>query len=142
LPAERSKTRVEFRIPLTPQALAILEAIRAVQGSPYVFARTVDDTRALSHMIFQQTLARVKIASTPHGFRTSLVMWGVEEGGYTGELMQRCLNHQVGSAVTCEMPARPSPRSIGCRVSVARKPDPTTPARMAQRLQLPELFVG
>lgn len=90
---ERYKTRKVHSVPLCEAARALMVPCGA---DDYVFPKD-DEGKPLSVHAFKDLLPD---DATAHGFRTSFVVWGVEVGGFTDELMQRCLGHAVGNATT------------------------------------------
>ena len=94
VPAARTKTRKEHRVPLSPRALAVLaEAKELADGLGLVFpggrGRPLGD-RALIDLV-----RRLGIAGTVHGFRSSLRDWCAETGK-PREVAEAALAHVVG----------------------------------------------
>lgn len=97
-PAERMKTGVEHRVPLSPEMLAILEPLKAFQ-SEYVFEGQKRH-RPLSNMAMLMLLRRMKIEGvTVHGFRSTFRDWAGECANVPREIAEMSLSHRVGSAV-------------------------------------------
>lgn len=100
IPAERYKTRIDHVVPLSAQARDLLMSIQSNrEPAGLVFAGRLKN-RPLSSHTFEYLLRDLNVNATAHGFRTSLVVWGVEAGGFQDDLMQRCLGHVVGTEVT------------------------------------------
>lgn len=102
VPAERMKAkngkRKAHAIPLTPQALAIVEAMGGTKIGPYVFPGQKQD-KPLSNMAMLNLLqGRMKIPYTVHGFRSSFRDWAGEATEYPRELAELSLAHIVGNA--------------------------------------------
>jgi integrase len=101
VPADRMKMSVEHRVPLTPAAIAVLNAV-AIHGTKpdaYVFPSQKPDS-PLSNMSMLMLLGRMKIDDvTPHGFRSSFRDWAGEETDHPREVAEAALAHQVGNAV-------------------------------------------
>ena len=77
IPAPRTKTNREHRVPLTGRALEILGEARAVgRGSPLVFPVRGNP---LSNTALSRLLKRLGIGAVPHGFRSSFRDWAAEE---------------------------------------------------------------
>ncbi|WP_167449190.1 tyrosine-type recombinase/integrase [Mesorhizobium hawassense] len=99
-PASEYKTRREHVVPLSAQAKAVLAEIKSNrEPEALVFKGRLHD-RPLSSHTFEYLLADLELAVKPHGFRTSLAVWGVEAGGFADDIMQRCLGHVVGTEVS------------------------------------------
>jgi integrase len=80
VPAERMKMKAEHLVPLSTQAMAILEAaknIRQLEGE-LIFPNTIG--RMLSDNTLSKLMRDNAIAGTPHGFRTSFKTWAAEHG--------------------------------------------------------------
>ena len=99
IPAERTKTNREHRVPLSRRALEILDEARLLRnaGGPHVFpsvrGNPLDGT-ALSRM-----LLRLGIEAVPHGFRSSFRDWAAEETDHPREVAEAALAHVVRNQV-------------------------------------------
>lgn len=74
IPAERAKTHKEHLIPLSRQALEVIEAVRPISsGSPYVFPGVRWIMRPMSENALGYLLNRAGYSGrhVPHGFRSS-----------------------------------------------------------------------
>ncbi|MCP3971247.1 MAG: tyrosine-type recombinase/integrase [Rhodobacteraceae bacterium] len=97
VPAERIKGGKTHRVPLTPEMLAILEPLQAMQ-SIYVFEGQKRHM-PLSNMSMLMLLRRIGIEGvTVHGFRSTFRDWAGEEG-VPREVAETALAHRVGSDV-------------------------------------------
>ncbi len=97
-PAERMKTGVEHRVPLTPEGIAILESLRTF-NSDYVFEGQKRH-QPLSNMSMLMQLRRMDVEGvTVHGLRSTFRDWASEVANDPGEVAERCLAHSVGSNV-------------------------------------------
>ncbi|SLN34522.1 Prophage CP4-57 integrase [Roseovarius albus] len=98
IPAERMKTAVEHRVPLTEEMLSILEPLQAM-ASEYVFEGQKRH-QPLSNMSMLMLLRRIGIKHvTVHGFRSSFRDWAAECATAPRELAEAALAHQVGTEV-------------------------------------------
>jgi integrase len=99
IPAERMKMRKPHRIPLSAQALAVLEQAASVRrhGSEHLFPN--GKGVALSDMALTKTLRDMGVDCTAHGFRSSFRDWAAEQTSIPGEVAEAALAHQVPSAV-------------------------------------------
>jgi integrase len=98
IPAELTKTNRAHRVPLSPQALAIVEALRPLTGSTeWVLASRAEGKRLtwLSH-----SSARLRAWSelphfTPHDLRRTAATW-LGRSGVRPDTIDRLLNHAEG----------------------------------------------
>jgi integrase len=99
IPADRMKSDKEHRIPLSPPAVALIEAMKKISQSDYVFpgARS---KRPLSNMAFLQLLKRMGHGDlTAHGFRSTFRDWAAERTNTPNEVAEMALAHVVGDKV-------------------------------------------
>ena len=97
IPAERMKMRKPHRVPLSPQALAVLEQAKAIRRSDHVFPN--GKGVALSDMALTKTLRDMGLKCTAHGFRSSFRDWAAEQTSAPGEVAEAALAHAVPNAV-------------------------------------------
>lgn len=122
LSAERMKAERAHRVPLSPPALAIVEAMPRFADSPFVFAAPRGG--ALSDMTLSAVMRRmqadaVKAAekagqdmdkagwrdprsgrpAVPHGLRSTFRDWAAELTEWPRDMAETALAHQVGSEV-------------------------------------------
>lgn len=114
IPAERMKAGREHRVPLTAEAVAILDALPRTDESPYVF--WAPRGGMLSDMTISAVMRRmhgdaVKIgqkgwidprsgkAAVPHGLRSTFRDWTAERTEYPRDMAEIALAHSVGSEV-------------------------------------------
>ena len=97
VPAARMKMRKEHRVPLSPRAVEILNALRG-QHPEVIFpgsrpGRPVDD----------QTLARLlqRLAGpvTPHGCRSAFKTWAAERTNFAPEISEAALAHTIRGSI-------------------------------------------
>lgn len=102
---ERMKAGKEHRIPLSPPALAILEARwKARQALPEAErSRWVFPGARLKHLSNGAMLALLKRMKrddvTPHGFRSSFRDWAAEQTAFPNHVVEMALAHTIGDAV-------------------------------------------
>lgn len=114
IPAARMKMSREHRIPLSEQAIALLEALPRFEGSPLIF--TAPRGGELSDMTLSKTMKRLheadlaagghgfvdrvsKRPAVPHGLRSTFRDWVAERSDYPGDMAEIALAHKVGNAV-------------------------------------------
>lgn len=95
IPAERMKMRAPHIVPLSRQALAVLEALRPHSGrSALVFPAQTDHSKPMSENTMGYALGRMgyKDIHCPHGFR-SLASTVLNEEGFDADVIERQLAH-------------------------------------------------
>jgi integrase len=97
IPAERMKMRKPHRVPLSPQAVAVIEEAAAIGRSDHLFPNAKGG--ALSDMALTKTLRDMGLSCTAHGFRSSFRDWAAEQTCVAGEIAEAALAHAVPSAV-------------------------------------------
>lgn len=98
VPAARTKTGKEFRVPLSPAALSVLRAAEAYRDkSGLVFPSPLG--KALSDSTMSKLLRENGVAGTPHGFRSSFRDWCAECTNTPREIAEAALAHVVKSKV-------------------------------------------
>jgi integrase len=96
VPAERMKAGKEHRVPLTPRAVAIVEALRETKVNDFIFPGEKKDA-PLSSMAFAMLMRRMKVEQyTAHGFRSAFRDWAGDETSFPRELAEAALAHRVG----------------------------------------------
>ena len=103
IPADRMKTQVMHRVPLSLQAMAVLEKVRGLHGE-WVFPSPRKQV-PLTDMALTTLLRRVEAPSTTperlataHGFRSTFRDWCSEQG-YPRDLAERALAHLIQNKV-------------------------------------------
>ena len=98
-PWDRMKGKKEHRIPLSAEALAILEEMKAVSTSDYVFPGR-EPKRPQSNMTMLQLAKRLWSKNlTVHGFRSTFRDWTAERTGYAREVAEMALAHTIENKV-------------------------------------------
>ena len=98
IPAERTKTAVEHRVPLTDAALRVLaEAEQIANGSGLIFPSAKG--KALNDSTLSKMLLDLDAGMVPHGLRSSFRSWAAEFTDYPWEIAEMALGHTVGSKV-------------------------------------------
>lgn len=96
IPAERMKMKTEHLVPLSAQALKVLDTIKPLTGSDVlVFPSPYYPGKALSENTFNSALARMgyKGVATAHGFR-ALFSTVANEHGWRADVIERQLAHE------------------------------------------------
>ena len=103
IPAEHTKTNNEHRVPLCPQAIAVLKKTRAIAVSDIVFPSPKG--KALSDMALSELIrgmrerGELEADAVPHGFRSTFRDWAAEQTSFTEEIRKVASGHTVGNAV-------------------------------------------
>ncbi|WP_246101924.1 tyrosine-type recombinase/integrase [Methylobacterium terricola] len=99
VPKERMKAKRPHRVPLCPQAIAILSALRPAEPSDDQLVFPNGNGNVLSDMAFAALLKRAEHEDiTAHGFRSSFRDWAADETDHPREVIEEALAHLVGSA--------------------------------------------
>jgi integrase len=96
IPAARMKAGKEHRVPLSPRAVEILEAVKPL-GKHWLFPAVKGGT--LSGMAMTMLLRRMKADVTVHGFRSGFRDWSAECTGYAHEVAEMALAHTIENKV-------------------------------------------
>ncbi|GGO89777.1 tyrosine-type recombinase/integrase [Stakelama pacifica] len=103
IPEGKMKMRQSHSVPLSRQALALLDEMRALSGSGrYVFPSIRSRARPISDNTVNAALRRMGYAKdqmTAHGFRTSASSLLNESGKWNPDAIERALAHMVAGSV-------------------------------------------
>jgi len=101
IPAENIKGRKgatdDFRVPLSQEALRIIDLARSHARHGYLFPNT--QRGVISDMTLSRHMERRKLEARPHGFRTSLRTWLAEATKAQHEVAETMLGHVTDSSV-------------------------------------------
>lgn len=97
VPAERMKAGKEHRVPLSPQALALLAGLPRVHGIELVFPAPRGGL--LSDTALTALMRRMELDAVPHGMRSTFRDWAAERTNYPREVAEMALAHTIGNAV-------------------------------------------
>lgn len=99
IPGARTKNGKEHRVPLSADAVRLLEALPRVKGEAIIFPG-MKAGMPLSSMTMTATLRRMGSGDlTVHGFRSTFRDWAAEATSYPHEVCEMALGHTVGDKV-------------------------------------------
>lgn len=100
IPAARMKASKEHRVPLSPRAMVVLEAAKALRTKATADAPLFPSAKGkpLSSMAMAMLLRRMKADGiTVHGFRSTFRDWAAESTGFPHEVCEMALAHVIGN---------------------------------------------
>jgi integrase len=99
VPGKRMKAGKEHRVPLSKAALAVLEEMRAIRTSDYIFSgkRTGRPVGANTVLRIAKETAGFEI--TTHGLRSTFRDWAAERTNFPREVAEIALAHAIPNAV-------------------------------------------
>ena len=98
IPGHRMKAKKDYRVPLTAEALAALDAVRGLD--PDLVFPGQRPGRPMSDMTLTAVLRRMGRGEfTVHGFRSTFRDWAAECTNIPREIAELSLAHEVGNAV-------------------------------------------
>ena len=97
VPAARTKTKKEHRVPLSARALDILKTVPREEGDcVFIGAKKGMPLGATS---LDQALKRIYPGIVVHGFRSTFRDWAAERTTYANHVVEMALAHSIGNAV-------------------------------------------
>ena len=102
IPASRMKTNHEHHVPLSDEAVRVLERARGLEdGSGFIFPSPRKQGEALSVMTLTRLLDTTGLLekTVVHGFRSSFRTWSEEQTNADFAVKEQALAHQVGSSL-------------------------------------------
>ena len=98
IPAERTKTGSELRVPLSSPVLALLKALPVEENNPFVFIGRSSGSR-LGSTAMMDLLRSMRPGITVHGFRSCFRDWAAETTGHDNIVVEMALGHAIASEV-------------------------------------------
>ncbi len=95
IPGERMKSGRPHNVPLSDEAVALLNALPRLEGSPLVFPGAKKG-KPLSDMSLTAVMRRMGVDAVPHGFRASFSSWCASSTAYPSEVREMALAHAIG----------------------------------------------
>jgi integrase len=97
LPPERTKTNREHCVPLTEEALAIVQRCRELSPNEFLFPALKE--KPISDMAMSVFMKREGYNARPHGFRSTFRTWAEECTDASFEVKETALGHVVDAGV-------------------------------------------
>ena len=100
IPAEKMKVRKEHKVPLSQEAIKIIEFMKRKHNHEHVFynpaiGKHISNGAMLVFLKKQFPHHRI----TVHGFRSTFRDWAEETGNYSHHAIEFCLAHQLPNKV-------------------------------------------
>src|SRR5262245_18976765 len=99
VPAERMKVDREHRIPLSDSALAVLEEMRAIRISDYIFPGKRAGRPVGANTVLRIAKETAGVDITTHGLRSTFRDWAAERTSFPREVAEMALAHTIPNAV-------------------------------------------
>ncbi len=97
IPPEHTKTNREHKIPLTDEALRVIDQAHKFEGSNLLFPSAKG--RPLSDATMSRFMEREGYEARPHGFRATFRSWAEECTDAPFEIKEACLGHVVDKGI-------------------------------------------
>lgn len=97
LSPERTKSGREHRVPLTKEALRVIETARGTSPNEFLFPALRE--KPISDMAMSAFMKREGYDARPHGFRATFRTWVEEQTDTPYEVKEAALGHMVDSGV-------------------------------------------
>jgi len=101
---QRMKSGVAHRVPLSKQAMQLLESLPRLAGTDLLFPSPRGE-KELSDMSMNAVMKRMNFVdlkgqrTVPHGLRSTFKDWALERTNFQHEISEKALAHTVGDAV-------------------------------------------
>ena len=100
IPAARTKTQREHRVPLSARAVAVLDEARRLRTdvaavAPAALVFPSRRGKALHDATLSGLLKELRVGAVPHGFRSSFRNWASERTDHPREVIEAALAHVV-----------------------------------------------
>lgn len=95
IPGARMKSGRPHNVPLSVEAVTLLEALPRLEGTDLVFPGAKEG-KPLSDMSLSAVMRRMGVDAVPHGFRASFSSWCASSTAYPSEVREMALAHAIG----------------------------------------------
>lgn len=93
-PGDKMKSGRPHRVPLSPRAVELLNALPRMAGTDLVFPGV--QGKPMSDMSLTAVMRRMGLSAVPHGFRSTFSDWCAERTATPAEVREMALAHAVG----------------------------------------------
>lgn len=97
IPAERTKTGKEHRVPLAPEALSVVSTAKYLNSTDLLFPSV--SGKPMSDAAMSRLMEREGHDTRPHGFRASFRTWVEEQTTTEYEVKETALGHKVDTGI-------------------------------------------
>ena len=97
IPAEKTKTGVEHRVPLSEETLGVIEQATPFNRDGFLFPSA--QKGVISDATMARLMERRELEARPHGFRSSIRDWCAEMTDVPREVAEAVLGHVTGGKV-------------------------------------------
>ena len=97
IPAERTKPNFEHRVPLTAEALDVIEIAGLYQSSELLFPSAKG--KVISDATMSRFMERQSLEYRPHGLRASFRTWVEEQTETPFEVKETAFGHKVDTGI-------------------------------------------
>ncbi|MDM7948295.1 site-specific integrase [Hydrogenophaga sp.] len=97
VPGQRMKAGKPHTVPLSKQALQLIDTIEPMAGTDLVFPSPRG--KVLSDMTLTAVMRRMQVQAVPHGFRSTFRTWGGEHTSHPRDMLEAALAHTLESKV-------------------------------------------
>lgn len=98
IPVDRMKAGREHIVPLSDQAVSLLESLPRMNGDNHLFPAPRKGG-PLSDMTISAVVKRMKVEAVPHGFRSTFRDWCSEDTNFPHNVAEMALAHTIGNKV-------------------------------------------
>jgi integrase len=88
----------EHRVPLSDEALDILEAMQKLRDGDFIFPGRKVGTRPAANIMLLTLIQMGQSDITVHGFRSTFRTWAAEQTTYRQDIVEIALAHTIGAA--------------------------------------------
>jgi len=98
IPAWKMKGNVEFRVPLSDQAVALVRGLGLQPDAKWLFPNGRRDNKPISNVAMLALLERMGCRDdvTTHGFRSTFRVWASEMKSFPEDVIEMVLAHSIG----------------------------------------------
>ena len=95
IPGDRMKSGRPHRVPLSGDAIKLLDALPRFAGGTLIFPGRLEG-KPLSDMTMTKVMRDMGVDAVPHGFRATFSSWCASSTAYPSEVREMALAHAIG----------------------------------------------